>query len=324
VDNAGNVESPVHSRTISIDNVNPTSAIQCDGGACASFYNHPVNVTLSKSDSGGSGADKIFYTTDGSAPTTSSTQYTAPIPVSTDTTIRFFATDNAGNQESPANSKTISFDNNAPASQIRCDGAACQSTYDHGVDVTLSATDSGGSGLKEIRYTTNGANPTGSSPLYSGPISVDSTTTIKWRAEDNAGNVEAPVKSQAIQIVPPPNQEPPAPQFDFSSMQSMPNGSANLTFSVNGPGTLQATDASVAGASAVAAKKRSPKIKPISKSVSQAGDVTLTIRVSKAGKQLLRRKGKLTVPVRITFTPATGSPVERTVKVKFRIKLKKQ
>jgi hypothetical protein len=192
------------------------------------------------------------------------------------------------------------------------------------VDVTLSATDSGGSGLKEIRYTTNGSNPTGSSPLYSGPISVDSTTTIKWRAEDNAGNVESPVKSQAVQIVPPPNQEPPAPQFDFSSMQSMPNGSANLTFSVNGPGTLEATDASVAGASAVAAKKRSPKIKPTSKSVSQAGDVTLTIRVSKAGKQLLRRKGKLTVPVRITFTPATGSPVEQTVKVKFRIKLKKK
>jgi peptidoglycan/xylan/chitin deacetylase (PgdA/CDA1 family) len=322
-DNAGNLESPVNSQTISIDNVNPTSAIQCDGGACASFYNHPVNVTLSKSDSGGSGADKIFYTTDGSAPTTSSTQYTAPIPVSTATTIRFFATDNAGNQESPANSKTISFDSNAPASQIRCDGAACQSSYDHGVDVTLSASDSGGSGLKEIRYTTNGSNPTGSSPLYSGPTSVGSTTTIKWRAEDNAGNVEAPVKSQAIQIVPPPNQEPPAPQFDISSMQSMPNGSANLTFSVNGPGTLQATDASVAGASAVAAKKRSPKIKPTSKSVSQAGDVTLTIRVSKAGKQLLRRKGKLTVPVRITFTPATGSPVEQTVKVKFRIKLKK-
>jgi hypothetical protein len=123
-------------------------------------------------------------------------------------------------------------------------------------------------------------------------------------------------------VPPPSNPEPQAPQFDLGSMQSMPNGSANLTFNVNGPGTLQAVDASVAGASAVAAKKRSPKIKPTSQSVAQAGEVTLTIRVSKAGKQLLRRKGKLTVPVRVTFTPVTGSPVERTLKVKFRLKLK--
>jgi hypothetical protein len=111
-------------------------------------------------------------------------------------------------------------------------------------------------------------------------------------------------------------------------MQSMPNGTAKLTFTVNGPGSVQAVDASVAGAStsAVAAKKkkRSPKIKPTSQSVAQSGQVTVVIRASKAGKKLLKRKGKLRVPVRVTFTPASGSPVERTLKVKFRIKLKKR
>ena len=36
--------------------------------------------------------------------------------------------------------------------------------------------------------------------MYSAPIDVDATTTIKWRAEDNAGNVESPVHSQTITI----------------------------------------------------------------------------------------------------------------------------
>ncbi len=80
-------------------------------------------------------------------------------------------------------------------------------------------------------------------------------------------------------------------------------------------------DASIAGASAVAAKKRSSRIKPTSQSVAQAGAVTLTIRVSKAGKKILKRKGKLSVPVRVTFAPLSGSPSYQTVKVKFRVKV---
>ncbi len=85
---------------------------------------------------------------------------------------------------------------------------------------------------------------------------MDSSTTIKWRAGDNAGNVESPVRSQAIQIVAPPNPEPQAAEFDLSSMQSMPNGSATVTFNVNGPGNLSAVDASVAGASAVRGRRK--------------------------------------------------------------------
>ena len=323
-DKAGNVESPVNSQTVNVDTTKPTSSIQCDGSACASFFNHqPVNVTLSATDNGGgAGVKEIRYTTDGSDPTGSSTIYTTAIPVSANTTIKWRAEDNAGNVESPVNSKTISFDTNAPSSQIKCDGAACQPSYDHAVDLALSATDTGGSGLKEIRYTTNGTSPNGSSPVYSGPINVNSTTTIRWRAEDNAGNLESSVHSQAIEITAPPNPVQ-APEFNLSSMQSMQNGTAKVTFSVNGPGSLEAVDGSVAGASAVAAKKGGAKIKPTSTSVGQAGDVTVTIVASKAGKKLLKRKHKLTVPVHFTFSPANGSPVELTLKVKLRTKLKR-
>jgi hypothetical protein len=50
-----------------------------------------------------------------------------------------------------------------------------------------------------IRYTTDGSDPTTASPAYIGPFIVSAVTTVKYRAWDNAGNVEA-TKSQSIRI----------------------------------------------------------------------------------------------------------------------------
>ena len=198
-DNAGNAEA-VKSKTISVDAAKPTSAIKCDGAACSSvFYNHNVSATLSGSDTGGSGLKNIRYTTNGSTPTSSSPVYTGPISVSSTTTIKWRAEDNVGNLEA-IRSQTISIDKVKPTSAIRCNGATCKSSiYNGSVSATLSGTDTGGSGVKNIRYTTNGSTPTGSSPIYTGPISVTSTKTINWRAEDNAGNVES-IHSQQIRV----------------------------------------------------------------------------------------------------------------------------
>jgi hypothetical protein len=51
-------------------------------------------------DGTGSGCDRIYYTTNGSTPTTSSSVYSSPITISATTTLRFFAMDVAGNCES--------------------------------------------------------------------------------------------------------------------------------------------------------------------------------------------------------------------------------
>jgi hypothetical protein len=66
------------------------------------------------------------------------------------------------------------------------------------VSVTLSAVDSG-SGVTAIRYTIDGSEPSTSSPVYSAPFTVSATATVKYRAWDNAGNIEV-TKSQLIQI----------------------------------------------------------------------------------------------------------------------------
>ena len=89
-------------------------------------------------------------------------------------------------------------DKTPPTSSIACNGAACGGWYPGTVSVSLSATDAG-TAVSAIRYTTNGTDPTTSSPLYTGPLSVSATTTVKYRAWDMAGNVEA-TKSQLIQV----------------------------------------------------------------------------------------------------------------------------
>jgi peptidoglycan/xylan/chitin deacetylase (PgdA/CDA1 family) len=203
-DKAGNIEATL-SQLIRIDGAAPTSSITCNGSACSSgSYNAPVNVALSAVDPGGAGVAAIRYTTDGSDPTTSSTTYSGPFSVSATSTVKYRSWDNAGNVEA-TNSQLIQIDSmpadtTPPASSIACNGATCSSGWYAGaVSVSLSAVDSGGSGVAFIRYTTDGSDPSLSSPAYSGPFTVSSTATVKYRAWDNAGNVEA-TKSQLIQI----------------------------------------------------------------------------------------------------------------------------
>ncbi len=93
-------------------------------------------------------------------------------------------------------------DNTPPSSTISCNGGSCSSQwYNSSVSVTLNATDdTGGSGVSSIRYTTDGSDPSlTNGSVYSGSFSVGATTTVKYRAYDNAGNAE-PINSQLIQL----------------------------------------------------------------------------------------------------------------------------
>ncbi len=203
-DNAGNIEG-TQSQLISIDTVTPVSSITCNGAACSSTtYSSAVTVALSATDSGGSNLAAIRYTTDGSDPTSSSTLYTNTFSITSTRTVKFRAWDNAGNVEA-TNSQliqvaTTSADTTPPTSSIACNGSACPSGWSAApVSVSLSAVDSGGSGVAFIRYTTDGSDPSLASPAYSAPFNVSSTSTVKYRAWDGAGNVEA-TNTQLIQI----------------------------------------------------------------------------------------------------------------------------
>jgi hypothetical protein len=118
---------------------------------------------------------EIFYTLDGSVPTTASTLYTEPISISTDTTLRAIASA-AGYVQSAVSSAAFTFTDQAPAVTFQPGGG----TYTAAQMVALSDTDSSAN----IYYTTDGTTPSGSSTLYSGPITVSASTTINAIAID--------------------------------------------------------------------------------------------------------------------------------------------
>jgi Bacterial Ig domain/Chitobiase/beta-hexosaminidase C-terminal domain len=107
----------------------------------------------------------------------------------------------AGGNEAVSTAVSVSVLNDAtpPVSAIACNDTACSTGwYTSSVAVTLSATDAG-SGVAAIRYTLDGSEPTAASTVFNGQFTVSATTTVRFRAWDNAGNVEL-TKSQVIRI----------------------------------------------------------------------------------------------------------------------------
>jgi hypothetical protein len=241
-DMAGNVET-TKSQLVQFDSAPPVSTIACNSTVCSSSaYAAPVSVSLSATDSGGSGGVEIHYETNGSDPGIFSPLYVASFTVSTTTTVKYRAWDSAGNVEA-TNSQLIQIntpapDTTAPTSTIACNGAACGSGwYAPSVSVSLSASDPDDA-VAAIRYTTDGSDPTTSSTLYSGAFGVSSSTTVKYRAWDTAGNVEA-TKSQLIQI------DTVAPTVSITSPASGATVTGNLKI-VSTPADAQSGVASVA------------------------------------------------------------------------------
>lgn len=126
-------------------------------------YNAVQNVTISCSTSGAS----IYYTTDGTTPSSSSTLYSNAVSISQTTTLKAIAI--KGSDASDVASATYTLKVATPTFSPA--GGSYTSTQ----NVSISCTTAGAS----IYYTTDNSTPTTSSTLYNGAISVSSTTTIK-------------------------------------------------------------------------------------------------------------------------------------------------
>jgi len=140
-----------------------TPAFSPSGGT----YTSAQTVTISDATSGA----KIYYTTNGTTPTTSSAVYSSPITVGSSETVEAIATA-SGYSTSAVGSATYTISSSAAATPTFSPGGG---TYTSAQTVTISDATSGA----KIYYTTNGTAPTTSSTLYSGPITVSASETVE-------------------------------------------------------------------------------------------------------------------------------------------------
>lgn len=181
--NAGLAEFEAY---LTADTVAPVVTASPAGGT----YSAGQAITLSANETA-----TIYYTVDGSTPTTASTKYTAPITLSGPMTLKYFAVD-AANNASAVSTQTYSTGPDVTKPVVTVNPAS--GAYPAGTKITLTANEPA-----EIRYTTDGTDPLTAGLLYSAPITFDGTgpMTLKYFAKDTAGNV-SDVATQTYTVPP--------------------------------------------------------------------------------------------------------------------------
>ncbi|MFD0743729.1 OmpL47-type beta-barrel domain-containing protein [Phytohabitans flavus] len=193
-DNAGNTSA---AQSVSFTVVTPpqdttpptataTVAGQRDGNGA---YVGAATVTVNATDAG-SGVDRVEYSLDG-APYAA---YTAPVTVNQpgQHTVSYRATDKAGNTSTAQSASftvvTAPGDTTPPTVNAAISGQLDGSwSYVGSATVTLTAADTGGSGLLRVEYALDGHGYI----VYTGPVTVNTPGqhTFSYRATDRAGNV---------------------------------------------------------------------------------------------------------------------------------------
>ena len=131
------------------------------------YFNATVTMTASNEAT-------IYYTTDGTNPNPNSPIYTAPFQVTSTSTIKAVAV-KAYWQVSPLAILNVTITSPTVATPVFTPVAG---TYADSVTFALSCETAGAA----IRYTTDGTEPTSASALYSAPITLTATTTVKAKA----------------------------------------------------------------------------------------------------------------------------------------------
>jgi hypothetical protein len=208
----GNSTTPAPNQTAATPTMTPASG--------TSF-----SSTLSVSITDATPAASIYYTTDGSAPTTSSSVYSGPITIKATTTVNAIATA-TGFSQSAAGSATYTLASAPSPAATPAFTPASGTSFSSTLSLSIADTTPGAT----IYYTTNGSTPTTLSSVYSGPITIRASTTIQAIATAS-GFAQSAVASAAYTL-----QSPAAtPTFTPASGTSFTN-SLSVSIADSTPG----------------------------------------------------------------------------------------
>ncbi|MDR3662465.1 MAG: chitobiase/beta-hexosaminidase C-terminal domain-containing protein, partial [Mycobacterium sp.] len=189
-------------------------------------YTSAQSVAISDATSG----TAIYYTTDGTTPTTSSAVYSTPVTVSATETLNAIAVETGYANSSVATSTYTISAGTLPAPTFSPAGGTYTSVQTVAIsDATSSAT---------IYYTTNGTTPTTSSAVYSGAITVSATETLEAIAVET-GYANSSVGSAAYTIntvLPVPTFSPAAGTYTSAQTVAISDATSGTTiyYTTNG------------------------------------------------------------------------------------------
>nr|WP_309926995.1 chitobiase/beta-hexosaminidase C-terminal domain-containing protein [Arthrobacter sp. 1088] len=211
--NAGLAEFEAYLGT---DNVAPVVTATPPGGT----YAVGQSITLSANETA-----TIYYTTDGSNPTTASSKYASPIPLNGPMTLKYFAVDGANNSSAVA---TQTYSTGPDITKPVVTASPVGGAYAAGTTITLAANEPA-----EIRYTTDGTDPLTAGLLYTAPITFNGPDpmTLKYFAKDTAGNT-SDIATQTYTIPP----DTTAPVVTASPTSRALASGATITLTANEPG----------------------------------------------------------------------------------------
>jgi hypothetical protein len=197
----------------------------------------------------------------------------------------------------PSHTLTVTLAGSGSGS-VTCNGVACASSYSQGTVLTLAAAPASGS-----TFAGWGGDCAGTSSCTI-TISADKAVTATFNAtpsnnnkDNNNGN-----GGNSGGSTPPPGKTPPSNTVVPGSVK--PKGTtAMLTVTVPGAGSVVVSGKGLVGAKANA---------------KGAGPVQLKLALTSAEKKTLAQKGKVTIKVKIVFTPTGGSPGTTTKTVTFK------
>lgn len=160
--------------------------------------------------------------------------------------------------------------------------------------------------------------------IYDSAAFVDNLRFVN----ENPSTCRPPFVAQASPPAPAPlglpAQQPPSNSFTIGSKVVFRNGYTVYTVTVPGPGTVTGSQAGASGSRAAVAAKRKPKlIKSVKVVAKKAGKVKLTFKPTKAGKKVLKKKGKLSARMKITFKPTGGTARSTFKKITIKRKAKR-